>query len=38
MLLEIDAHGSEGLLGLTKLGVEGTRNVRKMRSGYDEDE
>lgn len=38
MLLDIDAQGSEGLPGLTKLGAEGIRAVRKMSGGYDEDQ
>lgn len=38
MLLEIDAQGSEGLPGLTKLRAKGIRAVRKMSGGYDEDQ
>lgn len=38
MLLEIDAQGSEGLPALTKLQAEGTREVRKISGGYNEDQ
>lgn len=38
MLLEIDAQGSEGLTGLTKLRAEGKVEVRKMRAGSNEDQ
>lgn len=38
VLLEIDAQGSEGLLGLTKLQAECIRDMRKMGSGDDEDQ
>lgn len=38
VLLEIDAQGSEGLTGLTKLRAEGITAVRKMSNGYEEDQ
>lgn len=38
MLLEIDAQGSEGLPGLTKLRAEAIRTMRKISNGYEEDQ
>lgn len=38
MLLEIDAQGSEGLSGLTKLRAEAIRTMRKVSNGYEEDQ